>query len=113
MPVAIRATSLPQVGVSVDSLRADPIPPILWNRPRRERGHSLWLLVLVQINPRAVKFIEIAAKSKTTAQSPALGGDLLNDFSLIVQKQQAGAAVFLYLHNNLLFALGIHEGYRS
>ena len=66
VPVGIGATSLPRVAISVDSRRTDTIPPILWNGPGRDRGHSLWLLVLVQINPRAVKFIEIAGKSKTT-----------------------------------------------
>ena len=77
MPTSARSTSAryarcywshfpPRVAVSVDSVRTDPIPLVLWNRLARERGQSLWLLVLFEINPRAMKFIEIAAKSKTT-----------------------------------------------
>src|SRR5260370_36641918 len=62
---AVRAIRLKAITVAAFARRTHPRPPVLRNRPGRKCGYSLRLLVLVEINPRALKIVEIPTQTKT------------------------------------------------
>jgi len=62
---AIFAIRVKTITVPVFPRRTHPFSPVLRDCPVRKCGYSLWLLVLIEIYPGALKFIKISTQSET------------------------------------------------
>ena len=49
------------IAVTVSPRGTNPFSPVLRDCPGGQCGYPLWLLVLIEIDPRALKFIEVPA----------------------------------------------------